>query len=171
MSILESPRQRLCLSSAIAVFLLFCMNCAQAQTKETNLNQIELMKQFTGTWKSEIGKDTIFIMEGKIFGKGLDFYWKTDTKGKIISEGKSIMGYDMINNRIIEPQIWNNSPNIILWSGLFTSPNIYEAILLKDLPNPEKVMVKWKYEFKSSDILECTYTVNKKEILTVLNRE
>lgn len=135
------------------------------------LNQVELMSQFVGIWKGEMGKDTIFIMEGKTFGKGLDFYWKTYTKGNTLSEGKSIMGYDIMNNRIIEPQIWNNNPNIILWSGLFTSSNIYEAILWKDLQNPGKATVKWKYEFKSSDVLVCTYTSNKKEIVTILNRE
>lgn len=163
--------KKTCLTTAFVVFLLFCVKEIQAQSTETKLNQIELMKQFIGTWKAEMGKDTIFIMYGKTFGEGLDFYWKTDTKGKILSEGKSIMGYDMMNNRIIEPQIWDNSPNIILWSGLFTSPNIYEAILMKDLPNPERATVKWKYEFKSYDVLVCTYIVNKKEIVTVLNRE
>jgi len=159
------------LSAAIFISLLFSVNGLKAQTTDESLNQIELMKQFLGTWKAEIGKDTIFIMEGKTFGKGLDFYWKTDTKGNMLSEGKSIMGYDMMYNRIIEPQIWNNSPDIILWSGLFTAHNIYEAILLKDLANPENAIVKWKYEFKSNDKLECTYTVNKKEIVTVLIRE
>jgi len=159
-----------CLTTMITA-LLFCTHGIQAQTTDTVPDQIKLIKQFTGTWKAEMGKDTIFIMEGKAFGKGLEFYWKTDTKGKILSEGKSIMGYDKINNRKIEPQIWDNSPNIILWSGLFTSPNIYEAILQKDLPNPERATVKWKYEFKSSDLLVCTYIVNKKEIVTILNRK
>ena len=68
---------------------------------------MEMMKQFIGTWQTEMGKDTISIMVGKTFAKGLEFYWKTETKGSIISEGKSIMGYDKINNRIIEPQIWD----------------------------------------------------------------
>jgi hypothetical protein len=156
----------------IVVTLLFCSNGIQAQNTQTQLNQVELMKQFIGIWKAEMGKDTIFIMEGKTFGKGLEFYWKTDTKGKIISEGKSIMGYDKINNRIIEPQIWDSSPNIILWSGLFTSSNKYEAILLKDIANPEKATLKWEYEFKSPDLLVCTYIVNKKTTATyTLNRK
>ena len=162
----------LCLTTMIIVFLLFSLNVLKAQTTQTTLNQVELMKQFVGTWKAEMGKDTIFIMEGKTFGKGLEFYWKTDTKGKIISEGKSIMGYDKINNRIIEPQIWDSSPNIILWSGLFTSSNKYEAILLKDIANPEKATLKWEYEFKSPDLLVCTYIVNKKTTATyTLNRK
>jgi len=161
-----------CLTTMIVVTLLFCSNGIQAQNTQTQLNQVELMKQFIGIWKAEMGKDTIFIMEGKTFGKGLEFYWKTDTKGKIISEGKSIMGYDKINNRIIEPQIWDSSPNIILWSGLFTSSNKYEAILLKDIANPEKATLKWEYEFKSPDLLVCTYIVNKKTTATyTLNRK
>ena len=158
-------------STLMIVLLLLGANVAQAQITQTKLDQMELMKQFIGTWKAEIGKDTIFIMEGKTFGKGLEFYWKTDTKGKILSEGKSIMGYDKMNNRIIEPQIWDNSPNIILWSGLFTSPNIYEAILLKDIPNAEKATVKWEYEFQSRNLLVCTYIVSKNSIVTTLNRE
>ena len=82
------------------------------------------------------------------------------------------MGYDKINNRIIEPQIWDSSPNIILWSGLFTSSNKYEAILFKDIANPEKATLKWEYEFKSPDLLVCTYIVNKKTTATyTLNRK
>jgi hypothetical protein len=160
-----------CLTPLIVIYLLLCTNGMQAQTTQTNLNQVELMKQFIGTWKAEMGKDTIFIMVGKTFGKGLEFYWNTDTKGKIISEGKSIMGYDKINKRIIEPQIWDSSPNIILWSGQFTSSNKYEAILLKDIANPEKANVKWEYEFKSPDILICTYIISKNSIVTTLKRE
>jgi hypothetical protein len=163
--------KKLCPFIVIAVLFLLCTNRIEAQTTQVKLNQVELIKQFVGTWKAEMGKDTIFIMEGKSFGKGLEFYWKTDTKGKIISEGKSIMGYDKINNRIIEPQIWDSSPNIILWSGLFIWPNMYEAILLKDISSPEKSTKKWIYEFKSPDLLICTYIINKNSIVTTLNRE
>jgi hypothetical protein len=161
-----------CLITMAAVFLLSVTNGIQAQATQTKLDQMELMKQFIGTWKTEMGKDTTFMMEGKTFGKGLEFYWKTEIKGRIISEGKSIMGYDKMNKRIIEPQIWDSSPNIILWSGLFTSSKNYEAILLKDIPNPENASLKWQYEFKSHDLLICTYTVNKKTAATYnLNRK
>jgi hypothetical protein len=155
----------------LIVYLLLCTNGIQAQTTDSKLDQIELMKKFIGSWQTEMGKDTTFMMEGKTFGKGLEFYWKTETKGRIISEGKSIMGYDKMNKRIIEPQIWDSSPNIILWSGLFTSSNKYEAILLKDIANPEKANVKWEYEFKFPDLIVCTYRVNKNSIVTTLNRK
>ena len=155
----------------LIVYLLLCSNGMHAQTTDSKLDQVEQMKKFIGSWQTEMGKDTIFITVGKTFGKGLEFYWKTETKGSIISEGKSIMGYDKINKRIIESQIWDSSPNIILWSGLFTSSNKYEAILLKDIANPEKANVKWEYEFKFPNLIVCNYGVNKNSIVTTLNRK
>ena len=44
------------------------------------LNQVELMKQFIGTWNS-VDKDTIFIWECKSFGSALEFTIKTETNG------------------------------------------------------------------------------------------
>jgi hypothetical protein len=110
-----------CLTTMIAVFLLLCTNGLQAQTTKTNLNQIELMKQFIGTWKGEMGNNATFVMEGKHYCNGLEFYWKIEAIGKILSEGKSLFGYDKVNERILDFQIISNSPDIILWAGLFTS--------------------------------------------------
>jgi hypothetical protein len=161
-----------CKATMIALFVFLFINEIQAQTTQTKLNQVELMKQFIGTWKGEVGKDTTFIMKGKSLWKGLEFYWKTETKAKILSEGKSIMGYDKTNDRIIESQIWNYSRNIILWSGLFSTANKYEAILLKEISTPEKATEKWEYEFKDTDMLKCTYTINGNTIgIYNLNRE
>jgi len=151
--------KRFCLTTVIVVFLLFGMNGVQAQTVTTNLDQIKLMEQFIGTWKCKIGENATFIMEAKSFYIGLEFYWKTEDSDKILWEGKSLFGYETITERILDFQIVSNSPDIIIWAGLFTSPNIYEAILLKEISSPEKTTEKWKYEFQSSDLLVCTYTV------------
>ena len=53
-----------------------------SQTTQTELNQVELMKQFIGTWKST-EKDTTYIWECKSFGKALEFAIKTETKEKV----------------------------------------------------------------------------------------
>jgi hypothetical protein len=52
----------------IAVFLLFSLNGLQAQTSQTKLDQVKLMKQFIGTWKCEMGKDTTWTIECKSYG-------------------------------------------------------------------------------------------------------
>jgi hypothetical protein len=42
----------------INLFLFICSPKILAQTTQTTLNQVELMKQFVGTWQRDIGKDT-----------------------------------------------------------------------------------------------------------------
>jgi hypothetical protein len=140
--------------------LILSLGEIQAQKTETKPNLSELMKQFIGTWKCKIGENATFLMEGKSFYNGIEFYWKTEANGNVIVEGKSLFGYDSKNERILDFQIVNNSKDVIIWAGRFTSPNIYEAILLQDISNPEKANEKWKYEFKSSSMLVCTYTKN-----------
>ena len=150
----------------IVVFLLLCTNRIQPQATQLKLNQVELMKQFTGTWKAETGKDTTFTIEDKSFGDGHDVYLKTETKGKIIWEAKSLVGYDKRNDMLIETIIENDSPDITLFSMRFISPNKFEEILLKDMPNPKKAIEKLTYELKSPDLHIATYIKNNK-IVTV----
>ena len=52
-----------CLAAVIAIFLLVCSIGIQAQTTKTQINQLELMKRFIGTWQTNIGKDTIEIWD------------------------------------------------------------------------------------------------------------
>jgi len=59
-------------SLLILIFFLISIDRTQAQTiGETKLDQIELMKQFVGRWKCELGKDTVVIGENIAFGTGL----------------------------------------------------------------------------------------------------
>lgn len=150
-----------CLTILIAVFLLLSTKEVQAQTTQTKLNQVELMKQFIGTWKSETN-DTTYIIEDKHYGDGHEVYMKNETKGKIIWEEKSLIGYDKKNDMLIEAMIEHNSPNITLFSIRFSSTNKYEEILLKDIPNPEKATEKDFFELKSPDLFIDTYMKNNK---------
>jgi hypothetical protein len=152
-----------CLTTIISLFLLFCTNVIQAQTQQTKLNQVELMKQFIGTWKGEMGKDTAFVMEIKSFYNGFESYLKTETKGKIIIEEKTIMGYDKKNDRLIESGLMNSNPDIITWVNWFSSSNKMEAVLLEDMSNPEKAKLKWTFELPSPNLLVWTNIVNNKK--------
>jgi hypothetical protein len=150
-----------CLIILIGVFLFLCTNGLQAQTTQTKLNQVELMKQFTGTWKSETN-DTTYIIEDKLYGDGHEVYMKNETKGKIIWEQKSLIGYDKKNDMLIEAMIELNSPNITLFSIRFSSTNKYEEILLEDIPNHEKATEKDFFELKFPDLFIDTYMKNNK---------
>ena len=141
------------LTFVVGVLLLFCFNGTKAQTNQSKLDQIELCKQWIGYWKAEIGKETTFIIDCKSFYSGYEFYLKQETRGKIIFEQKSLMGYDQKNNRFIESAINSGSKDIILFAMWFTSENKCEEILLNDVTNPEKAMYKWIFEFKSPELL------------------
>ena len=145
-----------------SVFMFYCKNEIQAQNTQIKLNQVEWMKQFLGSWKAEIGKDTAFIMECNSFYNGSDFYLKRESKGKIIFEQKTLMGYDKNSDKIIECAINNSSKQIILMAAWFTSVNKCEEVLFKDIANPDIAKNKWIFEFKSPDLLTWTDLVNNK---------
>lgn len=159
-----------CLTTMIALCLSFCTTGIKAQTTQTKLNQVELMKQFTGTWKSETN-DTTYIIEDKPYGDGHEVYMKNETKGKIIWEEKSLIGYDKKNDMLIEAMIMNYSPSIDLWSIRFSSPEKYEEIPLGEISDPEKATQKDIVEFKSTDLFTDTYIINEKVIkIDILRR-
>jgi hypothetical protein len=157
--------KKICLTITITVFLLFLLNGVQAQTTQTKLNQVELMKQLLGTWKSEAFQDSIWTGECKSFGNGLEWSSKTELKGKIVREGRSLMGYDKKNDKLIECDLQISSPDIILYSMWFTSANKFEEILLKDVSNPGNALIS-KYEFKSPDLFTETDIMNNKTVGT-----
>ena len=119
--------------TTMSVVFLLCLSIGiQAQTTQTKLNNLELFKQFVGTWKGEMGKDTAFVMEIKSFYNGFESYLKTETKGKILIEEKTIMGYDKKIDKLLESGIDNSSPAIILHP--FFSNDLFEIIILGLLP-------------------------------------
>jgi hypothetical protein len=149
------------LTTVIVVFLLCCTNGIQAQTTQTKLNQVELMRQFLGTWKSELVQDTIWTGEGKSFGNGMELYFKAETKGKMVSEMKSLMGYDKKNDKLIEVDLMKGS-DIMVYAFWFKLKNTCIEIPYEYIANPEKAPIKWDIEFKSPDLFVQTMTKDNK---------
>jgi ligand-binding sensor domain-containing protein len=118
-------------------------------SKVQKLNQVELMKQFLGTWKCELGKDTSMIVENTLFEIGMESNRQIVTKGKIISRGKSLWEYDKKDDRFIISGISTSSPDTVRQVLWFTSKNTCSQILFKDITNPQNAVLKWKTEFIS----------------------
>jgi hypothetical protein len=116
-----------------------------------DLNQVDLWKKFSGTWKGEIARDTFIVYEEKPYGTGMENKIKIITKDKILQEGIGLFGYDIESDKIIEATLLNGS-DIICNAFWFTSENTCEGIPFKDIPNPETADLKWKIEFKSPDM-------------------
>jgi hypothetical protein len=128
------------------------MNKIQAQTKEIKLDQVELMKQFIGTWKGEFGDTSVFMCENKKFANGIISYSHVTTNGKIIESFAQLYGYDSKTDKFIIAELKESSPVIEICSTWFTSINTGEIIIT----NPDNAPLRFKFEFKTPDIIEQT---------------
>jgi len=137
-----------CLTTMITVLLFFTYGL-QAQTTDTKLDQMQLMKQFIGSWKYESPDGSSMIFENIPFGDAMVGNTKFISQDTIFDQNKYLWGYDKKNDKIILAEIFNDTPVMeidVIW---FTSKNIVEAVLQKDISNPENASTK--FEFKSQD--------------------
>jgi hypothetical protein len=146
--------------------LSLCATEIKAQTPQAKLNQVELEKQFIGTWKSEIAKDTIMYAEFTQFGlmKG---NIKVVTKDKILDSGEELFGYDKESDKSIQVTVWKSSTDIEINAWQFVSKNIKVGVPLKDISNRPNATLKFKIEFKSSDLWVMTTLQNNQVVGTV----
>jgi hypothetical protein len=145
--------------SSSVVFLLLCTNAALAQTTQTKLDQVKLMKQFLGTWKCEYAKDTTRFWDVKSFGTGFECYLKVVTKGKVVMEAKRLWGYDKRIDKYYATTL-PKGMDIYIDVYCFISKNKCKIFSLYDIENPDKAPVRWEIEFKSPDMFTETYISN-----------
>jgi hypothetical protein len=157
--------KKLCLTISIAVFLLFLLNGVQAQNAQPKLNQVELMKQLIGSWKADFAKDTTVFWEAKPFGTGLECYYKTVTKEKILMEGKQLFGYDKKIDKYVAVNLVKGM-DAEIWALWFISNNKYEITYYSDIPNPDKSSFKVDGEFKSPNEYIEIFIINGKPVMT-----
>lgn len=151
-----------CLTAMIAVFLLLSTNVIQAQTTQTQLNQVELIKQTIGTWKGEFtNKDSTIVCEMNLYGKdGIEGNQKWYYKDKLLFEEKFVAGYDKKSDKYIGAMISESHSGMFLMATYFTSKNVYNRIPFEYLSNPELSPSKATYEYKSNDMFIATF-INK----------
>jgi hypothetical protein len=157
--------KKIYLTTAIAVFLLFCLNGLQAQTTQAKLNQVELNNQLIGSWKSEYAKDTTGFIDFTTYGTGIDANIRYVSKGKTFMEVRIIWGYDKTLDKMVGlQQVKGGDVNLL--SGQFISKNKYVLVNHKDISNPEKASWKIEGDFKSPNLLIETTIVNNKPVIT-----
>jgi len=86
---------------------------------------------------------------------------KEESNGKIIIEQKGLMEYDSKGDRLIQknPEANNQTWPIAMW---FTSDNLCEAGMVRDISDPAKVPTERKWNFKSPDLLVLSVLVDGK---------
>ncbi len=149
----------------ITVFTVFFLICTdgllQAQNTQTTLNQVELMKQFVGSWKCDMGMDSALFVDVKSYGTtGLEGNVRIVINGKTVQESKILMGYDKSADKYFLAEMVKGNDLHIL-SRRFLSSDNYE-ITQYDLSNPKKVSWKCEGVFITPDMFaETTMTENK----------
>jgi hypothetical protein len=129
------------------------------------LDQVELMKQFLGSWKCDIAKDTTAFWDAKSYGTGIEDNYRFVTKGRIVLEGKGLYGYDKSIDKFIDAGLVKGK-DIGIYALGFKSKSKYESIPYSDISNPEKASFKIEGEVKSPDIFIETTIVNNKLLKT-----
>ena len=129
------------------------------------LNQIELHKQFIGSWKCDYAKDTTIFWDVKPYGTGFECYFRYLTKGQIVMEGKQLWGYDNKIDKFILSHITKGMDNVIYVSW-FESKNIMKLLPFGDISNPEKAYLREEAEIKSPDMYLNKTIINNKIVKT-----
>ena len=148
------------------IFILLCINEINAQTIQTDLNQMELLKQFTGTWENKTIKDTLYTAEFKPYGSGgLEFNLKGVAQGKVWLEIRQLWGYDKKSDKVVIGGFMKDSPNFMLQAAWFTAKNRFKQVPYEFASNPEKAGFIVVFDLKSPDLVIRTEIVNGKSLV------
>ena len=159
--------KKLCLTIAIAVFLLICLNGIQAQTVTTTLDQLKLGQQFLGTWQTVISKDTIEVTESQQYGNAF-----IEIVYLVINGKKS---YNYINSFCLSSKegiykgfvAWANG-NYFTWIGSFVTEKKFSVNFVQNF-NPEIAYGRMEIEFETPTLIKLI-TFNSEGIKTAENK-
>jgi hypothetical protein len=148
----------------LLITLLYPANI-YSQTNKPVLNHAELMKQFTGVWKYDTNKDTVYTAEFKPYGNGgLEFSLRGTAHDKVWLEMKQLWGYDKKHDRIVIAGLMKDSPYIMLQAAWFTDKNKLRQIPLENASDPDKAVFTVLFEIKSPDLVLRDEVVNNKSL-------
>lgn len=139
----------LCKIQPIFLFLIIGINVIQSQTIETDLDQVELIKQFIGSWTSEYQKDTFLYVVNTPFGIGMVSNSHIVTKGETLDSIIQLSGYDKLNDRYIMTELVKSSSVLEICYVKFISSTEGELLVT----NTENAKFKWRFEFKNPDLI------------------
>jgi hypothetical protein len=148
----------------IGVFISIAISEIKAQPTHNKPNQAILMKQFIGTWKGELGRDTFLISENKSFGTGMVSIGRVITKDICLDSIRHLYGYDKRTDKFILAELIKSSPDIEICNIWFTSDTEGEIVIV----NPQNVNLRFKFEFKNPDMIVQQAISNEKAVKEII---
>ena len=119
-----------------------------AQSNEEELDQLELMKQFIGTWRAETGEDTVVSTTYEPIGDGILITQENITNGVTYRTVKAVMGVSTDKKTIIVSVIRQDG-TIGFHYGKFVSNN--KCILEVYRDNVQHPLNIQEFEIQSPD--------------------
>ena len=142
------------LTTMIAVFLLLFSNEISAQTIQSKLNQMELMKQLLGTWQRTTDEGTVEILETKLFGEAVMITFTNEIKGEKSPVFMELSGFDDRDGKIKGFLVFPNG-KYVTWIGQFITEKTIRGNVVDNF-NPEVIL--WIHEY---------VILNPKEIMSI----
>ncbi len=134
--------KNLCLTSAIAVFLMFCFIGLQAQNVTSKLDQFKLAQVFLGTWQQNVGKDTLQVSENRQYGNLIIENVYLVIKGKKSLYYTMNFGFSSKEDKFKGIVFYTNG-FYQTWEAAFTSEKIFSGNFIRNF-NPEVITGKFE---------------------------
>jgi hypothetical protein len=146
----------------LSLLFLFCISLSvSSQSSQNDLDQVKLLQKINGTWKAEIGKDTIVIAEGVSSGNGIVTHLEWKAQGKTYATAEVIIGFTEDYESIVFCSLWNNGI-VTKDIGRFVSPtkvmleryNVdhYQAVAISTLEFQNPDTYTWTIDMRGTEI-------------------
>lgn len=149
----------------IVILFLVSITGTEAQTIQTQLNQVELMKQFIGAWECELGKNTIYRSDNKPFGNGMACIIQVMSNGEIIDSVEQLFGYDAKTDKLVLAELIQSSSIVEVSTCWFTTEHTGEIIANDPTDN---LSIKINFEFATPDMITETATLDNNIIVEMI---
>jgi hypothetical protein len=136
-----------CSAAVIAIFLLVCSIGIHAQTTKTQINQLELMKRFIGTWQTNVGKDTVEVWDCQPYGEGFIINVYHIIKGEKNPYYINNVGFDSLDGKLKGFVLWP-SGDYITWIASYNAENKFKVDLVVNF-NPGAVWTRYEMVYVS----------------------
>ncbi len=141
----------------IAGLITLCFSMSlHAQSSETGLDQVELMKQLIGTWQEAIDdNDTILIWDVKPNEKGYESTFTWQASGKTYATTKGIIGF---NGNYKKVNMYNLFPNGKMSRDLGKFDSKKKLVMERFNVNHTHAYAKWEMTFVTKDKIDFIYS-------------
>jgi hypothetical protein len=139
--------KKICSEIVFIIYLLLFSAGMQAQTGKTQINQLEIMKRFIGTWQTNIGQDSVEIWDCQPYGEGFIINVSRIIEGQKNPYYVNNVGFDSADGKLKGYVLWP-SGDYITWIALYNAEKKFEVELVINF-DPEKVWTRYEMVYIS----------------------